>query len=425
MNAPPVDLEEKLRSQLAEFPYRRLYVGFSGGLDSTVLLHVGRAVQADVTALHVNHGLQPDAVRWESHCSEFCGQLGVRFVSSRAEPGDGSEGAARAARYAVFDNRLDVDDLLLLGHHEDDQAETVLMRLVQGRAPLGMPRTRRLHCGARILRPWLATPKEALLRHAREAGLDWVEDPSNARVDHDRNFLRREIVPRLAGRWPDVGKTLAASAAMQFARDALLDHLADGVSAAPPVAGTTPDGGGELALREFPAELRVPVLQLWLRGLGEFSTPGNALAEFARQFDAPPDAHPRLDLRHGVLRRHGEKAVYTGPDFELHPRYRLDLPGVLALPHGILSVERQALGFHAAGPLEVRFRGGGERLRSRGRTRSVKKLLHGAGVPPWQRRTWPLVYSGDALICIPGIAIADSPEKEPRWRVAWHPEINR
>ena len=422
-----------MRSELEGFPYRRLFVGFSGGLDSTVLLHLGRAVEAGVTALHVEHGLHPDSVRWERRCDEFCRELGVRFVSGRADPGDGSEAAARAARYAVFDDLLEADDLLLLGHHQDDQAETVLLRLVQGRAPLGMPRTRRLHCGARILRPWLGTPREALLRHARDAGLDWIEDPSNARVDFDRNFLRREIIPRLAGRWPDVAKTLAASAATQFARDALLDHLADSVSVAArsgdavagaPVAGNRPNGGWTLALGEFPVEHRAPVLRLWLRGLGEFSATERALAEFARQFDAPSDAHPRLTLQHGVLRRHGEVAVYTGPDIELRRSYRLDLPGVLALPHGNLAAEPHTAGFHATGAVEVRFRRGGERLRCGGRTRSVKKLLHAAEIPPWQRRTWPLIYSGDALLSVPGITTADSPDEDPRWRVTWEPNPN-
>ena len=422
-----------MRSQLAEFPYRRLFVGFSGGLDSTVLLHLGRAVDAGVAALHVEHGLHPDSVRWESRCGEFCLELGIRFLSGRADPGDGSEAAARAARYAVFDDLLETDDLLLLGHHQDDQAETVLLRLVQGRAPLGMPRTRRLHCGARILRPWLGTPRETLLRHARDAGLDWIEDPSNARVDFDRNFLRREIIPRLAGRWPGAGKTLAASAATQFARDALLEHLADSVPAAArsgigaadvSVAGNGLDGGWKLALREFPAELRAPVLRLWLHGLGEFSAAGRALAEFARQFDASADAHPRLALQHGVLRRHGELAVYTGPDFELRPSYRLDLPGALELPHGNLAAKQHTTGFHATGAVEVRFRRGGESLRSGGRTRSVKKLMNAADIPPWQRRTWPLIYSGDALLSVPGIATADSPEEDPRWRVTWAPNPN-
>ena len=424
-------LEERLRAQLAEFAYRRLFVGFSGGLDSTVLLHVSRAVQAGVTALHVDHGLHPDAGQWAGRCAEFCRRLGVDFLSRRADPEDGSEAGARAARYAVFESLLDIDDLLLLGHHTDDQAETVLLRLVQGRAPLGMPRTRRLECGARILRPWLATPRNDLLRHARACGLDWVEDPANDRVEFDRNFLRREIVPRLTGRWPQAAKTIAASAATQSARDALLDHLADSVFPASrsgdsadgaPASRTTPHDERQLALQDFPVDLRAPVLRLWLQSLGEFSAADSALAEFARQFDAPPDAQPRLALEHGVLRRHGARAVYTGPDVELRSSYRLDPPGVLALPHGTLSVERHAGGFHAAGALEVRFRRGGERLRSDGRTRSVKKLLHASGIPPWQRRTWPLVYCGDALLAIPGVATADSPREEPRWRVSWRPE---
>ena len=419
-----------MRPQLAEFPYRRLFVGFSGGLDSTVLLQVSRAVDADVTALHVEHGLHPDAARWESRCAEFCRRLDARFVSRRADPGDGGEAAARAARYAIFEGVLDIDDLLLLGHHRDDQAETVLLRLVQGRAPLGMPRTRRLQCGARILRPWLATPREDLLSHAREAALDWIEDPTNAQVDFDRNYLRQEILPRLAGRWPGVAKTMAGSAAKQLARDALLKHLADSDStdagAMAAMAGVSPASTGvnrdrKLALPGFPADLRVAVLRLWLSGLGEFSASDSALAEFIRQFDAPPDAHPRLFLRHGVLRRHGSNAIYTEPEFKLRSNYRLDLPGVLALPHGNLAAERHATGFHATGPLEVRFRGGGERLRCRGRTRSVKKLLHEAGIPPWRRRTWPLIYSGDALLAIPGIATADSSDRNPRWRVSWQP----
>ena len=502
------NVEERLRSQIAEFPYRRLFVGFSGGLDSTVLLHVSWAVDADVTAVHVDHGLHPDAARWERHCAGFCRGLGVRFVSRRAAPEGGGEAQARAARYAVFEDLLECDDLLLLGHHRDDQAETVLLRLVQGRAPLGMPRTRRLQGGAQILRPWLSTPREALLRHARETGLDWMEDPTNLEMDFDRNFLRREIVPRLAARWPAVAGTLAASAATQLARDALLDHLVESGSATagarrevrqnlgeddrPPGprpamrgsagarsneqasgieaddgsamarftgagyaglfteaegfstgttaernrefahtgedgetatvrAGTAAGRDRELALEAFPVDLRVAVLRLWLRSLGEYATADRALAEFVRQFDAPPDAHPRLALEHGDLRRRGALAVYTEPDFELRSSYRLELPGVLKLPHGELVAERNEAGFHAEGPLEVRFRQGGESLRCGGRTRSVKKLLQAGRIPPWRRRTWPLIYGGGSLLAVPGIATADFPDRDPRWRVSWRP----
>ena len=386
--------------------------------------------RADVTAVHVDHGLHPDAARWERHCARVCRGLGAGFIGKRADAGSGSEAAARAARYGVFDELLGIDDLLLLGHHRDDQAETVLLRLVQGRAPLGMPRTRRLRGGARILRPWLSIPREALLRHAREAGLDWIEDPTNLTVGFDRNFLRREIVPKLAERWPGVTGTLAAGAATQLARDALLDRLAGGGLTDAGASGGTAEGlpaepgagrDRKLALEEFPADLRVAVLRLWLRSLGEHSAGDSALAEFVRQLDAPSDAHPRLNLRHGVLRRHGAMAVYTEPDFELRSSYRLELPGTLALPHGDLVAERDAGGFHATGTLEVRFRRGGERLRCGGRTRSVKNLLRERGIPPWRRRTWPLIYGENTLLAVPDVASADSPAGDPRWRVSWRP----
>ncbi len=393
-----------------------------------MLLHVSRAVEAAVTALHVDHGLHPDSPRWERHCAGFCHRLGVGFLSRRADPVRGGEAGARAARYAVFEELLGVDDLLLLGHHRDDQAETVLLRLIQGRAPLGMPRTRRLEGGARILRPWLSTPRDTLLSHAGDAGLDWIEDPTNLQTDFDRNFLRREIVPRLAARWPEAIETLAATATGQLARDALLDRLVDSgwasaeSGAAGDDTGDAPAAGNrdrQLALEEFPADLRVAVLRLWLRSLGEYAASDRALAEFVRQFDAPPDAHPRLALTRGVLRRHGAYAVYSEPELELASSYRLEPPGTLTLPHGELEVERHGAGFHAAGALEVRFRQGGERIRQGGRSRSVKKLLHAAGIPPWRRRTWPLVYAGKTLLAVPGIASADSSDGAPRWRASW------
>ncbi len=429
----PSSLRERLRSALAEVPYRRLFVAFSGGLDSTVLLHVGLALEADVVALHVNHGLHPQANAWERHCADFCRRLGSAFSSRYAEVREGGEAGARAARYSVFEQALEVGDLLLLGHHRDDQAETVLLRLVQGRAPLAMPRTRRLRCGAQILRPWLGTTREELLRYARRERLDWIEDLTNAEVDFDRNFLRQEILPRLAGRWPGVAGALASGGETQVARDALLayllgrgandaDYMAPAGSEPPPAAGARQRC--QLGLERFPQELRVAVLRLWLNGLGEFSVGDRALSEFIRQLDAPMSARPRLRLQQGMLSRQGSKVNYIHRDAEIRASYRLAPPGVLELPHGKLVAEVHSAGFYAAGALTVKFRRGGERLLIGGRTRSVKKLLHGAGIPPWQRHLWPLVYSGRKLLAIPGIATADSPDRAPRWRVFWHPEMN-
>lgn len=425
-----MQLEERLRLQLAEFPYRRLFVGLSGGLDSMVLLHVSLGLDADLTAVHVNHGLHPQAASWEERCAELCRRLGAGFQAHRVRVADAGEAGARAARYGVFEGLLGAGDLLLLGHHRDDQAETVLLRLVQGRAPLGMPQNRRLDGGGGILRPWLATAREDLVRYARTAALDWIDDPSNSLLEFDRNFIRHEIMPKLADRWPGAAKTLATASAVHLARDALLAHLVGSEPDTGGLPGDEPggspaaehlDGHRRIALQTFPGELRVSVLRLWLRGLGEFSVADRALAEFVRQLDSRVDAQPRLALERGTLRRFGASVVYVEPELNLQSSYALDLPGVLTLPHGELVVERHDAGFHADGALQVRFRNGGERLRCGGRTRSVKKLLQAARLPPWQRANWPLVYAGERLVAIAGIAVADSPDRDPRWRIFWQP----
>lgn len=412
-------LGQRLRAQLERLPCRRLLVGFSGGLDSTALLHVAAGLDSGLTALHINHGLHPEADAWESHCAAFCRRLGARFLSRPAQPAGKREADARAARYQAFNGLLQAEDLLLLAHHRDDQAETVLLRLLQGRGGLGMPRTRRLHCGARILRPWLEAPRSDLLAYARQANLHWLEDPANADRAHDRNFLRHEILPQLIARWPGADAALAAGADVQQARDALLAYLLDPVRGdAPPAADAC-----EIDLAAFPEELRATALRLWLGGLGEFGAAHAALAEFARQLDAPADAQPELKLTRGALRRRRNRVCYIQTALNIQPSYPLDPPGELNLPQGqlIAAAAGEGGGFHAPGPLEIRFRQGGERLLCRGKSRSVKKLLQAAGIPPWERKTHPLVYGNGQLLALPGIAVADTPNQEPRWQVQWRP----
>ena len=284
-----------------------------------------------------------------------------------------------------------------------------------------MPRTRRLHCGARILRPWLKAPRADLLAYARQANLHWLEDPANADLVHDRNFLRHEILPQLATRWPGAAAALAAGAETQQARDALLAYLLDPVRGDAP--GAVAADACEIDLAAFPVELRTTALRLWLGGLGEFGAAQAALAEFARQMDAPADAQPELKLTRGALRRHRNRARYIQTAPNIQPSYPLNPPGELNLPQGqlIAAAAGEGAGFHAPGPLEVRFRQGGERLMCRGKSRSVKKLLQAAGIPPWERKTHPLVYGDGQLLALPGIAIADTPNLEPRWQVQWRP----
>ena len=188
-------------------------VAWSGGVDSTVLLHAiaTRVAPAEVRALHVNHALQPDAAGWERHCRAWAARLGVALhvIEAPVPPGN-VEAGARRVRYGAWARMLGPGELLLLAHHADDQAETVLWQLATGRAAVGMPRERPLGSGS-LLRPLLDLRKETLRAYALEHGLEWVEDPTNADTAYDRNFIRHEILPRLEARYPGAARGLAAS----------------------------------------------------------------------------------------------------------------------------------------------------------------------------------------------------------------------
>ncbi|HEY6822099.1 MAG TPA: tRNA lysidine(34) synthetase TilS, partial [Burkholderiales bacterium] len=215
-----------LDSALGALELRRksIVVGLSGGLDSVVLLHLLKARAARqgfaLRALHVHHGLSPNAEAWARHCRALCQAWGIPIQVSRvrvSRNGKGREAAAREARYAAFRNAK--GDVLMLAHHLGDQAETILHNLLRGsgvRGAAGMPPAASF--GKKILaRPLLDVPRAAILAYARAQGLEWVEDESNTDESLTRNFLRRSVGPLLASRFPRWQEALAR-AARHFAR---------------------------------------------------------------------------------------------------------------------------------------------------------------------------------------------------------------
>lgn len=393
----------------------RVFVGFSGGRDSTVLLHALAAIRrTDVTAVHVHHGLQPDADAWEAHCAEVAAALRVAFEAHRVDvtPGGSLEAAAREARYRVFRALLsDPDDRLLLAHHRHDQSETVLLRLVQGRGLYGMPFERPLGAG-RLLRPLLELAPEILADYARRHRLRWVEDPSNRDPSVDRSYLRERVLPPLRARWPTLDATLVA---LMERERAVMRELAASLPDAP-------GGGLPLALlsARSPAE-RIELVRLWLARAGVASPSRRALGELLRQADqARADQRPVLRIGSWSLAAYADRLHLIAPRPALAERYPLALPGRLELPHGRLVVERAADGFRPVGEVEVRFRRGGERLRLGGRQRALKLLLQQAHVPPWQRDRLPLLFDAQGLLAVPGIGWRDNPEQRG-WQVRWQP----
>lgn len=310
MAASRNSLPNSLAGRVARFVAARignaecLCVGLSGGCDSLVLLHLlaGLGLGNRLQALHVHHGLSPHADRWAEFCAEQCRRLGVAFslerVSVERNSGLGLEAAARAARYAAFARCA--GDALLLGHHQGDQAETLLFNLLRGAGVAGVaaiPEDRSLD-RLRILRPLLTVSRTEIEAYARAHGLAWIDDESNADTRLTRNFLRHEVLPLLGGRFSGVERNLARAAGHFSEADALLGELArsDWQAAA---------DGDALRLAQL-RQLSVPrlknLLRLRLRELGWHAPAAERLEEFARQLQtAGPDRHPELDLEEGRM----------------------------------------------------------------------------------------------------------------------------
>jgi tRNA(Ile)-lysidine synthase len=419
----------------------RLTVGYSGGLDSSVLLHVLAGLRASagfsLSALHVHHGLSPHADAWAAHCQRICAGLGVPLTVRRVsvEPlAEGLEAAARAARYAVF-SRLDAD-AVALAHHRDDQAETVLLQLLRGGGVKGlaaMPASRRLAGGKiALLRPLLDRPRAELEAWARAHALEWVEDESNRLTHLARNAVRHEILPLIESRFPGAGAALGRAAAQFAEAAALLDALAD----LDGLAARSPEGLAVDRLAALPEPRARNLLRRYLEAAGA-RLGQDKLREGLRQLlRAGPDARVEQSFGEVSLRRFrgraiavpqaGEDAEATAKDAPIltwHGEAVLDLGAAGRLRFRAAEGEGVRL---APGAVEVSFRRGGERLRPHPRRprRLLKDLLREAGIPPWRRDRLPLLFVDGRLAWAAGLgADADflAGPGEAGWLLAWEP----
>ncbi|MFC4159228.1 tRNA lysidine(34) synthetase TilS [Chitinimonas lacunae] len=403
-------------------PGTAVTLALSGGLDSVVLLDLlwryRCATPFPLAAFHFHHGLNPQADHWLSYCRELCARLAVPFSCGHArltrQPGDSLEALAREARYAAL-AELDCD-YIALAHHGDDQAETVLYRLLRGAGPHGaaaMLPLRPFAAGCQLWRPLLAEPRTVLADYAALRGLGWIEDDSNASLDYDRNYLRHQVMPVLQARFPAAAATLARNA-QHFAEAAgLLDELAKAD------AGSTdphsPDATLPLSLLTDLSLARQRNLLRWfLARRADLHPDTSQLNELLRQLlSARADAV--LAVRLGGWMAHSYRGLlYLEPRAEAIPTIEPAWAdgATLAPPSwpGRLSWSPAADGIaaHWLPGLEMRPREGGERLRLRsdGPSRLLKHLLQEAGIPPWRRGGWPLLWQGEVLVAVPGVAIA-------------------
>lgn len=417
-------VSRELSARLASLPTSgSLVVGFSGGLDSSVLLHAlaqdSATRERGLRAIHINHSLHGDSVHWAAQCRAFAADLDVSLdvISVRVarESGNGLEAAAREARLGAFKAALQPGEILALAHHADDQAETVLLKLLRGAGPEGLAGMRewREFGNHHLWRPLLHLSRAQLADYAQAHGLRWIDDPSNANTNLRRNFLRHDILPRLRERWPQAGAALAHSA--QWAR-AAADFIDDQARAA--LRALQHDGPESLPWRawlDLPAALRDPVLRLWLRECALDEPAHFHVVELERQLrEAGEDRTPCVSWDNTQVRRYRQRIYAMRTLLPVPSDWEVTWNGsALTLPGGgTLVMQSRATTdvVEFSPPLLVRYRRGGERFKAaaNAHSRELRSVLQDAGVPPWLRDRIPLIFAGTQLIAIGDTILGDA-----------------
>lgn len=395
----------------AQLPARApVVVGFSGGMDSTVLLHwlscSAQQRHCGLTAIHVHHGLQPAAQAWGEHCQRLCDRwqipLTVVSVAVNQEDGLGLEAAARQARRRAFAQRLPPNHWLALAHHRDDQAETWLLRALRGSGVDGLA-AMSTHCPfaqGQLWRPLLDLDRDRLAAYAQDHQLTWIEDPSNADVRFDRNYLRHQVMPQIRARWPAATATFARNASLCARTSALLSSEDAAILAH---LLRTPMSLDVHGLLTYPPNRRARVVRHWCveRDFPPFPASG-VIALEQQLLRARRDRQPCFQWQ-GVILRRWRDTLYLHRARSAWPdRWHCDWTGQtpLILPDGSQLTLDGPVKQNLWTICQVHGRRGGERMTLSPNTCShaLKHLLQEAGVPPWQRQVMPLLYDGQTLL---------------------------
>ncbi|QLK88549.1 tRNA lysidine(34) synthetase TilS [Arsenophonus endosymbiont of Aphis craccivora] len=404
---------------------RRILVGFSGGLDSTVLLHALVSLRQttvpnlNIRAVYIHHGLNDKADDWAIHCQKVCFDWQVEFSSQHVyiDPTKkGIEAAARDARYQVFREILLPEEIIVTAQHLNDQAETFLLALKRGSGPAGlsaMPISIPF-ADTNLIRPLLSFSRQQFVVYAEKKSLSWIEDDSNQDERYDRNFLRLAIMPHFNRRWPHFSQAVARSASLCAEQEALLNELLqDYLSQL-----VTAEGALQLdTLANYSEMKRNALLRRWV-SLHRILMPSRVQLKQIWQdvICARPDAEPQFILANNNVIRRFKQQLWLLPQFNDLTKICLawQLPASVKLPDnlGTLIVTDKGTGLRAPLPHEqvtIRFGlKGNIKIIGRQHARRSKKLWQELGVAPWLRERTPLIYYNDELIAAVGVFITQS-----------------
>lgn len=385
---------------------KRLIVAYSGGLDSSVLLHLIKRQEVlankKILAIYINHGLSPQADAWQMHCQKTCETYGVKFIARRVvlerDNGESLEDQARNLRYQVFSDFIEAGDILVTAHHQNDQAETLLLQLCRGAAIKGlaaMPAQKPFAKGWHY-RPLLTLTRADLEAYAQRNHLNWIDDESNNNTSFDRNYLRHEILPKLEKKWPAVIANLARSAELHAEAQTILN-----IQAAQDLIAiqSNIDSLNLIALATLTKIRQANVLRYWIERNSKPLPSSAVLEEILQQcFSTRLDAKVCIRWQDSEVRRYKSRLYIMSKLPAFDSKQIIPWSNQYALPE--LNLDK------LQGNLTLRFRVTGQRFHphNRDKSQSLKKLMQEWNIPSWLRDRIPLLYLDETLIAVIGYA---------------------
>lgn len=407
-------LDRSIEESLSEFPDRKLYIGLSGGMDSVLLLNSLAAkttYRARLTAIHVNHNLNPDAAHWQAFVVQLCADLNIKLIVETVavvEDGRGVESAARDARYQVFEQKVESGGLLLLAHHGSDQGETLLLRLFRGSGlrglrgiPANRPLTRHLDETRLIIRPWLSITRTQLALAART--LRWIDDGSNNDQTFDRNWLRHSLIPSLQTRYPAIEQTLIQTSQNLSEDYELLQSLLQPELNKVLLPTSWPATGGFAlsldALAIQPKRMQFHMLRHWFDVNQHAMPQGQKIWHWLDQcLTAGADRQPKLAIDGAVLQRH-QGALYLWYE-QTTPNSVNYVPDTWG--KGYLKGDTRSLP-QGCRLLPAGYSAGRRVHRVANCSLSLKNIWQANKVPPWLRQHWPILVYEEQIIAVIGL----------------------
>lgn len=378
-------------------PANRLWIAFSGGIDSTVLLHAAtRSFERErVTVLHINHGLSRNADSWATHCKTVAARLGLAFVEHQISvTGRNLEFEGRRERLKVFDKVMNDGDVVVTAHHRNDELESLMWQLATGRALVGISEWRNLTKG-RLWRPLLRYKRDDLLRIAQHHKWTWIEDESNLDVSLTRNALRHEVLPRLNAAFSDF--------------ELQLMRLKE-----PPLERLHSEPIEAKLLKNDSTRVRA-----WLYAF-DITPKTSVVEEIMRQATARRDAQVLVQVSASASVRRFKGRFFVVPDIVRIPDRAIRVGERARYPFGELTWVKGSTGLSTNAQLHIRNRCGGESIQLGERRRKLSKWFYDQGVPPWERDAWPLFYRAEQLVAVPGLGVDSTACSPGGWVPQWH-----